>query len=357
MDIRDLASHLGLSIGTVSRALNDRKDVSATTRQRVIEAATALGYTPNQSGRTLRSGRTSTVGFMLTLEHDSAVHGDPFFMALLEGVQGGLAEHGLDLIVLLAHKGEDNLTFLRRHVSRGTVDAWLLSATRHEDERIDFLLDRKIPFVTLGRSSTARPFAWIDLDFESVVARAVAILAKAGHRRIGLVAPPLLINNSHIVADCYRQALATAGIAFDPALVHHGDTDENDGEATARHLMLLKDRPSALLLMGETAPVGAYRALRGMGLEPGVDIAVIGLRDNPTVRVLSPALTCFTLALDELGLALAHGIVDTIASRSNDDAAFVQRRWPMQMRIGDSHFCEGAAMNQADGALASYPPG
>lgn len=151
--------------------------------------------------------------------------------------------------------------------------------------------------------------------------------------------------------------MATAGIAFDPALVHHGDTDENDGEATARQLMLLQDRPSALLLMGETAPVGAYRALRGMGLEPGIDIAVIGLRDNPTVRVLSPALTCFTLALDELGLALAHGIFDTIASRANDDASCVQRRWPMQMRIGDSHLCEGAPINQADGTLESFLPG
>ncbi len=99
MDIRELARHLGLSIGTVSRALNDRKDVSPATRQRVVEAAAKHGYIPNQSGRTLRSGRTGTVGFMLTLEHDSAIHGDPFFMALLEGLQNGLSEHDLDLVV------------------------------------------------------------------------------------------------------------------------------------------------------------------------------------------------------------------------------------------------------------------
>ncbi|MBJ6122660.1 LacI family DNA-binding transcriptional regulator [Sphingomonas mollis] len=337
MDIRDLARQLGLSIGTVSRALNDRKDVSAATRQRVLEAATRLGYTPNQSGRTLRSGRTGTIGFMLTLEHDSAVHGDPFFMALLEGVQTGLAEHGLDLVVLLARTGEDGLTFLRRHVARGTVDAWLLSATRYEDSRIDFLLDRRIPFVALGRSATARPFAWIDLDFESVVADAVALFAAAGHRRIGLVAPPATINNSHIIVDSYRTALDDAGITFDPALVHNGDTDESDGEATARQLMALDDRPSALLLMGETAPVGAYRALRGLGLEPGRDIALIGLRDSPTCRALSPDLTCFTLALEDLGLALAQGIGAAVASRDGHDVPLLQQRWPMTLRLGDSH--------------------
>ncbi|MBD8548590.1 substrate-binding domain-containing protein [Sphingomonas sp. CFBP 8760] len=337
MDIRDLASQLGLSIGTVSRALNDRKDVSAATRQRVLEAAVRLGYTPNQSGRTLRSGRTGTIGFMLTLEHDSAVHGDPFFMALLEGVQTGLAEHGLDLVVLLARKGEDGLTFLRRHVARGTVDAWLLSATRYEDSRIDFLVDRRIPFVALGRSATARPFSWIDLDFENVVAEAVALFAAAGHRRIGLVAPPATINHSHIIVDGYRKALDNAGIAFDPALVHNGETDESDGEVTARQLMALNDRPSALLLMGETAPVGAYRALRGLGLEPGREISVIGLRDSPTCRALSPDLTCFTLDLGELGLALAKGIVQNLASHSSDNVLHTQRRWPMELRPGRSH--------------------
>ncbi|MDF0488930.1 substrate-binding domain-containing protein [Sphingomonas sp. H39-1-10] len=337
MDIRALASHLELSIGTVSRALNDRKDVSPATRQRVLEAAARLGYTPNQSGRTLRSGRTGTIGFMLTLEHDSAVHGEPFFMALWEGVQSALTEHGLDLVILLARKGEDGLTFLRRHVARGTVDAWLLSATQYQDDRIDFLLNQKIPFVALGRSAMAAPFAWIDLDFENVIAEAIALFAAAGHRRIGLVAPPAAINNSHIIVDCYRTALAVAGIPFDPALVHNGDTDENDGESTAHHLMMLADRPSALLLMGETAPVGAYRALRGLGLEPGRDIALIGLRDNPACRALSPDLTCFTLALDELGLALANALVGTLAAHDTKDAALLQMRWPMTLRLGTSH--------------------
>ena len=190
MDIRELARHLGLSIGTVSRALNDRKDVSPATRKRVVEAAAKHGYIPNQSGRTLRSGRTGTVGFMLTLEHDSAIHGDPFFMALLEGLQNGLSEQDLDLVVLLARKGEDALTFLRRHVSRGTVDGWVLSGTQHEDPRIPFLLDRNIPFVALGRTAIDRDHAWIDLDFEGVVADAMTLLTEAGHRRIGLVAPP-----------------------------------------------------------------------------------------------------------------------------------------------------------------------
>lgn len=337
MDIRALARHLGLSTGTVSRALNNRKDVSPGTRQRVVEAADRLGYTPNQFGRTLRIGRSATIGFMLTLQHDSAMHGDPFFMALLEGVQNGLTEHDLDLVVLLAREGEDGLTFLRRHVARGTVDGWLLSATQHHDERIAFLLDGAIPFVALGRTEIAPRFSWIDLDFEGVVAEAMALLLEMGHRRIGLVAPPASINNSHVVIDCYRTALQNAGIPVDPSLIHNGETDASDGEITTLDLMRVPNAPSALLLMGETAPVGAYRALRRLDLEPGRDVAVIGLRDNPTCRGLSPMLTCFTLDLNALGRALAQELVAILSDRNEKDRAPMQMRWPMVMKLGESH--------------------
>lgn len=337
MDIRALAGHLGLSIGTVSRALNDRKDVSPLTRQRVLEAASALGYTPNQFGRTLRSGRTATIGFMLTLEHDSAVHGDPFFMALLEGVQAGLVDHGLDLVILLARKGEDGETFLRRHIARGTADGWLLSGTQYQDARIKLLSERNIPFVALGRTASIEDYSWIDLDFEGVVAEAMALLLASGHRRIGLVTPPATINNSHIVVAEYRAALARAGLAADEALIHRGDTDEHDGEAATRELMALEQSPTALLLMGETAPVGAYRALRGLGREPGRDIAVIGLRDNPTCQALSPDLTCFTLDLNALGLALARELVTMIEGRESEVIERLQMRWPMQLRLRQSH--------------------
>ncbi len=337
MDIRSLAGRLGLSIGTVSRALNDRKDVSPATRQRVLEAAATYGYTPNQFGRTLRIGRTATIGFMLTLEHDSALHGDPFFMALLAGVQSGLFEHDLDLVVLLARKGEDGETFLRRHVARRTVDGWLLSGTQRDDPRVALLLERRIPFVALGRTAIADQFSWIDLDFEGVVAEAMALLIADGHRRIGLVAPPATINNSHVVADGYREALVRAGLPIDAALIHRGDTDEHDGETATRDLMALDVPPTALLLMGETAPVGAYRALRSLGFEPGRDIAVIGLRDNPTCRALSPDLTCFTLDLNALGVALARELVAVIAAKDGAAHPPLQHRWPMTLRLRQSH--------------------
>ncbi|MGP7796708.1 substrate-binding domain-containing protein [Sphingomonas sp. CLY1604] len=336
MDIRTLARHLDLSIGTVSRALNGKKDVNPVTRERVIAAAAEHGYVPNQSGRALRRGRTGIVGFMLTLRHDSAAHGDPFFMALFEGIQAGLVEKGIDLVILLGRDGEDQLDSLRRSVSRGIADGWLLSATQRHDARIDFLLDRGIPFATLGRSASGGTQPWIDLDFEGLVDQAIRRFLDAGHRRIGLVAPPATVNNSYVVIDAYRDRLEAAGVPFERRLIHQGAADARDGEAAARALMGLTDPPTALLAMGETAPTGLYKGLLGLGFVPGRDVSVIGSRANPFTDALSPRPTCFALSLRDLGVALAKALLPLLDEDKPDDIVPVQQLWPMQLVAGDS---------------------
>ena len=95
--IRQLANHLQLSIGTVSRALNGKADVNAQTRERVLKAAVELGYVPNQSGRSLRKGTTSTVGLILTQGNSLGENNDNFFFGVIHGLQAALKKHKLDL--------------------------------------------------------------------------------------------------------------------------------------------------------------------------------------------------------------------------------------------------------------------
>src|SRR5271155_5245930 len=96
--IRDLARHLDISIGTVSRALNDRADVNPLTRQRVREAATKLGYSPNQSGRSLRRGRTDLVAMIVPSGSDNTLI-NTVFLSVLDGLKRRLGEHRLDLAI------------------------------------------------------------------------------------------------------------------------------------------------------------------------------------------------------------------------------------------------------------------
>ena len=98
--IRDLARHLDISIGTVSRALNDRADVNPLTRQRVREAAAKLGYSPNQSGRSLRRGRTDLIAMIVPSGTDNTFI-NTVFLSVLDGLKRRLGEHGLDLAIFL----------------------------------------------------------------------------------------------------------------------------------------------------------------------------------------------------------------------------------------------------------------
>jgi DNA-binding LacI/PurR family transcriptional regulator len=98
--IRDLARHLDISIGTVSRALNDKPDVNPLTRARVREAASRLGYSPNQSGRSLRRGKTDLVGVIIPTGQDSALI-NTVFMSVLDGLRRKLSERRLDLAIFL----------------------------------------------------------------------------------------------------------------------------------------------------------------------------------------------------------------------------------------------------------------
>jgi DNA-binding LacI/PurR family transcriptional regulator len=334
--IRRLAQQLDISIGTVSRALNGRPDVNEATRRRVLEAAAAMGYVPNQSGRALRKGATGIIGFMIETGAASAVDGDSFFLSVFDGVQAVLGRHNLDFVALLCGSGEDPSEYLKRVVGRGFVDGVIISATHRHDPRIDFLADRHIPFIMLGRSLTERGQAWYDLDFEGMVEMAVERFVQRGHWRIAIAAPPDEINLGYVLVESYRRALERRGLPFDPALVLRATSDQAGGYAMTRALLATFPRATAILMTSEVLSIGLYRGLAEAGVRPGRDIAVIG-RDNPHARFLSPALTSFSTSLRDLGIALAEGLLATMPAYADAYPLGVSRkRWPMTLVEGQS---------------------
>ena len=332
--IRALARHLDLSIGTVSRALNAKPDVSAETRQRVLEAARELGYRPNQAGRALRNGRTNTIGMVLETGNASTLGGDTFFMHLIDAMQETLAEQGLDMVLLPCRSADDPIEFLKRQVARRSVDALVITATRRQDARIALLEDDGIPFLALGRSETPGAYPWIDLDFAGVARESVAQLARLGHRRIAIAAHRRDVNLAQIYIDGYRAALQEHGLPVDETLILRASASENGGLAVAEALLDMPDRPTALLLGQELMAIGVYSRLQAEGLVPGRDLSIIGFRQNPQLRFLDPSLACFALDIRALGQAVGEAIV-RIAAEGQDEEV-TGRIWPMTFVLADS---------------------
>lgn len=334
--IKSLAEHLNVSIGTVSRALNGRPDVNEDTRKRVLEAAEALGYVPNQSGRSLRQGTTNAIGLMIESSPETAANSDNFFLGVIDGLQSCFSRHGLDLVVLPCADEEPH-AYLERIAARRLVDGMIISATQRTDQRIDFLTKSKIPFIALGRSGSGDNHPWIDLDFEGVAMRAIDRLVANGHRRIAVGLPSSDINLGFMFYDGYKAGLAKHGIALDPALVIRTRSTEQGGYLLADEVLRLSDKPTAVLLIYEVMAVGVYRRFRESGLMAGRDIAVIGFRESPLARYLSPTLTSFRVSLRDLGISLAESLLATMPAFAGAHPIGVTHKiWPMELVEGES---------------------
>lgn len=332
-----LAQELGISTGTVSRALNGRPDVSEATRNRVLEAARRLGYAPNASARSLAKGATNTIGFMIELNPITAKSSDNFFMGVFDGVQSVLRRHDLELLVLPCPTADDPYPYLQRFVAQNAVDAMIISAVKRVDPRIELLQSRDIPFVALGRSKTGKNYSWIDLDFEGVANASIDRFVAHGHRRIAVTNPPSDVNFASVFLDAYRGALERHGLPYDEDLVIETQWSEQGGYDIADRLMAMKDRPTAVLLIYEIIALGLYRRLQEIGVRPGRDLAIIAFRDEPITRFLTPSITCFSMSLHELGAAVAEAVLAQLpAFRARYPLGTVQRLWPLALMPGES---------------------
>lgn len=335
--IRQLAEHLDISIGTVSRALNGKPDVNEETRKRVLAAAEQLGYVANQSGRSLRQGTTNVIGLMIQSSKETVENSDNFFLTVTGGLQSVFSRHNLDLIMLPCPNDEDPYEYLKRMVARRVVDAMIISETQRVDKRFDLLAKAKIPFAALGRSLSGTQHPWADLDFDGVANSAIDRLVARGHRRIAISTPASDINLGFVFAEGYRRALERHGIAYDPALVIRAKSSEQGGYHVADTLLSLQDKPTAVILIYELMAIGLYRRMMEADIVPGRDIAVVGFREAPRAKFLQPALTCFRTSLHDLGVELAEILLSSMPAYNHIyPKKKRQTTWPLELVPGES---------------------
>lgn len=313
-NIRDVAARVGLSVSTVSRALNGYSDVNAETRRRVEEAADALGYRASFAASMLRSSQTQTVTFMVSKPWTKFV--DPFFLGLLDGVEMVLQAQGYDLQVVMAREFEQEIGIIRRAVERNRCDGLLFGRTRPEDERIDYLQERGFPFVTIGQT-LRNDHDFVDRDHRWIGRSATERLIRLGHTRIAHLATPLRYTYSHHARDGYRAALRDAGIPHDPALEVECFLSRRTGGDAITELISRGAEPTAVFCGNDMIALSAIEAMRSFGLEPGRDIAVIGCDDMPLSSAIRPGLTTFSQNLDGIGMRMGRMILARLGGSSD----------------------------------------
>lgn len=292
--LKTLVRHTGLSLGTVSRALQDGPEVKRETREYVQRVARELGYTPNLAGVKLRTGKTYTLSIVLPVEPGEQDYTDSGFMALVSGLHTAQAGTFYSLVVQPELPDEDPVAGLRRLVDARRVDGLVLTQTRPQDERIRYLLAQDFPFVSYGRSELDAPHPWYDTDHEDMAYRATRRLLERGHRRIAMLNPPgELMYSQHRDAG-HRRALTEAGLAPDPTLTCRSGLSAADGRRLVLELARLDPRPTAFVCANEYGALGALAAFAELGWQAGRDAVVLATDDsNVSAFFVPPLTTCY----------------------------------------------------------------
>jgi LacI family transcriptional regulator len=315
--INDVAGALGLSKGTVSRALNGYPDISESTRNRVARAAERMGYAPLAHAQAIRTGRVRAIGIVLQIgEHDAQ---RPFLADFLAGVTTAASREHWTLTVATASTEDDTLATMERLIHERKADGFILPRTRSRDRRIDMLRDAGTPFVLWGRTVDPAGCAWFDILGEDAMAEGVRRLHAAGHRRIGHIPGGEGYHYSHLRLEGFRTAMEALGLAVDPDMIGSAAVTREDGRREAARLLGSPQPPTALVCATDMAALGAYGAVTELGLAVGRDVSVIGYDGIPEGAYAAPPLTTFEVDSREAGARLAQLLIRRIRGEAPED--------------------------------------
>ena len=317
--IRELARECGVSVATVSRALNGHPEVNVETRRQIKLAAERLGYRPSQSARALVRGRSETVGLLWDSGYEAAGRRHPFLLSMLVGIKQALSDVGRHLILLNVEVDpQDEGAYLDR-ARQFQLDGVVLMGVDEHQPALRALYGSGFPCVGIDLEITGPKAGFVTSDNRAGAGAAVRHLHALGHRRIATVTGPLdQMPAVHRLAG-FREAAAELGLPSPPEYVQTGDFFLDSGYACGWRLAELppRRRPTAVFVAGDEMALGAMHAFADAGLDVPGDIAVVGFDDIEAASLVRPALTTVAQDCSALGTAaveLLLGFVDERAS-------------------------------------------
>lgn len=308
----DVAEMARVSRTTVSFVLNETAGIKipAETRQRVLDAAATLGYHPNSVARQLARGASRTLGLVLR-QSPEQVANDGLLAETLRGLSSAARAADHRVLVETLVPGEGRYASL---VRSGRTDGLIVSGPRYDDEELVALARDGFPVVIQG-SLPGLDVPSVDVDNEAGARLAVDHLLALGHRRIACITNASLAYTaaSERLAG-YREALAAAGIAEEPALIAEGAFDAPSGHH-AMNEILSRSTPDAVFVASDVVAIGAIAGLREAGLSVPGDVSVVGFDAIPLAAYLDPPLTTISLPAHDLGRTAGRAVLDRIAGK------------------------------------------
>lgn len=313
-NLRDIADKVGLSVTTVSRALNGYDDVAEKTRQRIIAAAKELDYAPNLTARRLRKQRTDMLGFILPTFGPR--FSDPFFSEFIAGIGNEAARQEFDLVVSTHPPGSEGERQAYLRAANGNwVDGVIVVRTRWQDSRIALLEAHRFPFVAFGRYGVDATAPYVDEDSIAGVSMLTQHFIDLGHQAIGFIAAPANLMFGRYRLQGFTETMERNGLRVETTQITRGDLTETGGATAAARLLASFPQLTAIIASNDLMAIGAMKTLQKAGREPGVDVAIGGFDDVPAAAYASVPLTTVRQPIYEIGRKTCAMLIDIIVGR------------------------------------------
>ena len=308
VSIKDVARRCGVSVSTVSKALNGRGDVGESTKEQILEAAKELGYTANSAARALKTNRTYSIGIVFTdLSHSGFMH--EYFASMLNCFRMEAERRGYDITFMSDSMGPTNTGYLKHAHARG-LDGVAIICADFFDPKVQEVIRSDLPVITLDHAFNNRAAVLSDnmRGMESLV----RYVYGKGHRRIAYIHGNQTAVTENRLTGFYR-ACEALGLKIPDEYIAECEYHEPVScyEATKR-LLALPEGPTCILFPDDYAYIGGGNAIYEAGLRVPDDISIAGYDGIHMAKMVSPKMTTWQQNTEDLGRIAAEQLIERI---------------------------------------------
>lgn len=308
VSLKDISVRCGVSVATVSKALNGHKDVSAATKERLVKAAKEMGYFPNSQARALKTNRTYNLGVMFLDEAGSGLTHE-FFARVLNSFKTEAEFSGYDITFINKDIGRWKMSTYE-HCKYRNVDGIVITCTDFTDSEVYEVVNGDIPVVTIDHIFDCRTA--VMSNNESGMEELINYVADKGHRKIAYIQGNKSAVAERRLAGFYK-ACMNRGIDVRPEWILNGDYHNPDVtyKLTAE-LLKSSDRPTCIFMPDDYSAIGGFNAIKDQGLSIPKDISVVGYDGIAYSQFLSPKLTTYLQDTVQIGVTAAKRLISHI---------------------------------------------
>lgn len=332
IDIHKVALKAGVSIATVSRALNDNGLVKPATKAKIMKIVNELNYIPNPIARSLSKQSTETIGVVLP-----DLVGE-FFMDFIHSIDEEAYKQNWHVLISSSHSQRNLIETLIELMGSGRVDGVILMAPQIQNGVYEIIQKSKTPLMLVNSCGDFKNISQIKINnFKGSFDIVEHLIKVHNYKKIGMINGPKGNCDAEERYAGYLSALKKYKISMNTSLSINGNFDVDSGCIGFTTLMNQKVRPDAIFAANDMMALGAYETAKELGIKIPDDVAIVGFDDIYLSQFLTPRLTTIHVPIHELGRRAVKYLLETVSKKKSKKIRL--EVLPTELIIGGSCGC------------------